>query len=123
MKSFTPPCTFSIIKLNCTMKKVTIEKSIETLKYSYCRFLNGSDSDFNNIVNENSLSEKSKETLLRCLTELQRHSIGMDREIDYGTLAWLLEMKYEDMPKHAFLADYFKNPRIDKEKEMVIFEL
>lgn len=105
------------------MLKVTVEKSIESLKHSYCRFLNGSESDFDNAINENPLSEKSKETLLQCLIELQRHSMGMDREVDYGALAWLLEMNYEDMPKHTFLADYFKNPRIDKEKEIVIFEL
>lgn len=104
------------------MKKVTIEKSIEVLKYSYCRFLNGSENDFDNTINENPLTEKSKETLLQCLIELQRHSIGMDREIDYGMLAFLLEMNYEDMPKYTFLADYFKNPRIDKEKEIIIFE-
>lgn len=104
------------------MSKVTIEKPIEALKFSYCKFLNGSESDFDNIINENPLSDKSKKTLLQCLTELQRHSIGMDREIDYGALAWLLEMNYEDMPKYTFLANYFKNPRIDKEKEIVIFE-
>lgn len=104
-------------------RKPVIEKPIEVLKHSYCRFLNGSENDFNIFINENPLSEKSKETLLQCLIELQRHSIGMDREIDYGALAWLLEMKYEDIPKHTFFADYFKNPRIDKEKEIVIFEL
>lgn len=104
------------------MTKITIEKPIEVLKFSYCRFLNGSESDFDNIINENPLSEKSKETLLRCFIEFQRHSIGMNSEIDYGALAWVLKMKYEDMPKYTFLADYFKNPRIDKDNGMIIFE-
>lgn len=104
------------------MSKVAIKKSIGELKLSYRMWLNGSGDDFDNIIDENPLSEKSKKILLQCLTELQRHSIAIDREVDYGVLAWLSEIEYDNKKQIKFYAEHFKNPSIDEENGMIIFE-